>query len=84
MVTLAPSTTSGQTVFNISSRETRSPCRSINKPRVSRAREPIARALLGAPPLGYEKVRGVLTEIPIFEYRVQPPKPGLACQTCRD
>ena len=46
-------------------------------------------ALLRAPdnrlvPLGYEKVRGVLTEIPIFEYRVQPPKPGLACQTYRD
>ena len=45
--------------------------------------------LLGAPnnrlvPLGYEKVRGVLTEIPIFEYRVPHPKWGPTCQTSRD
>jgi len=35
-------------------------------------------------PLGYEKVRGVLTEIPIFEYRVPRPSRGPACQTHRE
>ena len=51
--------------------------------------EDVVAPLLGAldnrlVPLGYEKIRGVLTEIPILEYRVQPPKPGPACQPCRD
>jgi len=50
----------------------------------------VVEALLGAAPsarlaaLGCEKVRGVLTEIPIFEYRVPHPSREPTCQTRRD